>query len=184
MVLTSSIFCQRQTLCGAFRHRTTASTLLETKAFFLLLFSSFFFSLFLRLVSFRSIACESSCLLSELSRPESKSPRTGRPAGKVGSASPSFFFRRFATPRSVEEISPDRAPHLPFCAVVIGFFPRSLPPPPSALQARAHLMQAAAAKLDPIATEALAILEKKLMEDVSRDAAEVWYGAVFYETKE
>lgn len=35
-------------------------------------------------------------------------------------------------------------------------------------------MQAAAAKLDPIATEALAILEKKLMEDVSRDAAEVY----------
>lgn len=34
-------------------------------------------------------------------------------------------------------------------------------------------MQAAAAKLDPIATEALAILEKKLMEDVSSDAAEV-----------
>jgi len=34
-------------------------------------------------------------------------------------------------------------------------------------------MQAAAARLDPIATEALAILEKKLMEDVSRDAAEV-----------
>eukprot|EP00752_Nemacystus_decipiens_P006696 g6019.t1 len=42
-------------------------------------------------------------------------------------------------------------------------------------QARAHLMQAAAAKLDPIATEALAILEKKLMEDVSSDAAEVEY---------
>lgn len=34
-------------------------------------------------------------------------------------------------------------------------------------------MQAAAVKLDPIATEALAILEKKLMEDVSRDAEEV-----------
>lgn len=40
-------------------------------------------------------------------------------------------------------------------------------------QARANLMQAAAVKLDPIATEALAILEKKLMEDVSRDAEEV-----------
>lgn len=41
------------------------------------------------------------------------------------------------------------------------------------LQARANLHQAAAHKLDPIATEALAILEKKLMEDVSKDAAEV-----------
>ena len=41
------------------------------------------------------------------------------------------------------------------------------------MQARAHLIQAAASKLDPIATEALAILEKKLMEDVSKDAAEV-----------
>lgn len=35
--------------------------------------------------------------------------------------------------------------------------------------------QAAAVKLDPIATEALAILEKKLMEDVSKDAQEVEY---------
>lgn len=43
------------------------------------------------------------------------------------------------------------------------------------MQARAHLHQAAAIKLDPIATEALAILEKKLMEDVSRDAEEVEY---------
>ena len=41
------------------------------------------------------------------------------------------------------------------------------------VQARAHLIQAAASKLDPIATEALSILEKKLMEDVSKDAAEV-----------
>lgn len=43
-------------------------------------------------------------------------------------------------------------------------------------QARGNLHQAAAIKLDPIATEALAILEKKLMEDVSKDAAEVGFG--------
>lgn len=48
-----------------------------------------------------------------------------------------------------------------------------LPPGTLRLQARSHLMQGAAAKLDPIAAEALAILEKKLMEDVSNDAAEV-----------